>query len=635
MVSDIHEVLEKYWGYKVFRPLQEEIVRSIIAGSDTLALMPTGGGKSITFQVPAMAMEGVCLVITPLISLMKDQVENLSKREIKAVAIHSAMTRDEIDIALNNCLYGGCKFLYVSPERLGSDVFRSRLEKMKVNLVAVDEAHCISYWGYDFRPAYLRIAELRTILPDTPVLALTATATKQVALDIMEKLQFKQSKVLSKSFERTNLAYLVRNTEDKLNYLLKIINNMPGSGIIYVRNRRKTKEIAQFLQKQGVSANYYHAGLSDVDRTTRQKEWKSDFCRVMVATNAFGMGIDKPDVRFVIHLEPPDSLESYFQEAGRAGRDEKKAFAILLCDHNDQSKFERNVDTSFPEITVIKSVYQALGNYLKVPYGGGKDLVFDFDLGGFCSAFNFSIVNAYNCLKILQREGYIDYSEEVNNPSKVYFAVGRDDLYKFQVANASFDGFIKLMLRSYTGLFTDYVVIDEQTLSRRAKVSLDTIWKYLNKLSSLKLIKYIPRKNTPLITYLEERLDDKTIYISPEEYRGRKEVYAQRVQKVVNYAFTTDRCRSQILLEYFGEQNALECGVCDVCVRKTESGLTNHEFLQVKKEITGILKETPLSLKKLIEMINFNEEKAMIAVRWLLDNDYLVSNDDDTIALKN
>jgi len=635
MDIDIYEILKKYWTFPGFRSLQEDIILSVLAGNDTLALMPTGGGKSITFQVPALARDGLCLVITPLISLMKDQVENLRKRKINAIAIHSGMTFDEIDVALNNCIYGECKFLYLSPERLSTDIFKARVQKMNVNLIAVDEAHCISQWGYDFRPSYLKIAELRELLPYTPVLALTATATPQVAEDIVKKLQFKQPRLFSKSFERKNLSYVVRQTEDKLNYIQKIINNVQGSGIIYVRNRKKTKEIALMLRKLGFSANYYHAGLSDQERAARQDEWKGDFTRIMVATNAFGMGIDKPDVRFVIHIEPPDSVESYFQEAGRAGRDGQKAFAILLCDPNDKSKLERSIDLAYPEIQMVKNVYQSLGNFLQVPFGGGKNMGFDFDLGSFCSAFSLSIITAYNCLKILQREGYIEFSEDVNNPSKVHFVIGRDDLYKFQVANASFDGFIKLLLRSYTGLFTDYAIIDEQTLARRAKVSPDTVYQFLLKLSSMKLIKYIPRKNTPLITYTEERLDEKTIYISPEDYRMRRDAYSTRIQEMIRYTFSDDRCRSRMLIEYFGQKKVTNCGVCDVCLKKTDSGLTFYEFEEIRNIVTQKLAEYSLPIQKLVEEINFKEDRVIKAIRWMLDTNYLCYLDDHSIMLKN
>jgi ATP-dependent DNA helicase RecQ len=633
--SSIHDILHQYWGYSEFRPLQEDIIRSVIDGKDTLALMPTGGGKSITFQVPALAMEGICLVITPLISLMKDQVENLCKRQIKAIAIHSGMTRDEIDVALNNCIYGAVKFLYLSPERLSTEILKVRMQKMKVNLIAVDEAHCISQWGYDFRPSYLKIAELREHLPNVTILALTATATPKVAEDIMDKLRFVQPNLLSKSFERKNLAYVVRQTPDKQNQILKIIKRVQGCGIIYVRNRKKTKEIAYFLKKQGVSANYYHAGLNDKERAARQDQWKNNSTRIIVATNAFGMGIDKPDVRFVIHYEPPDSLESYFQEAGRAGRDGQKSFAIMLCDEKDQVKLEKSIDVQFPEISSIKSIYQMLGNFLNIPYGGGKDLVFDFDLASFCASYNLAIITTYNSLKILQNEGYIEFNEDVNNPSKVHFVVGRNDLYKFQVANAAFDGFIKLMLRSYAGLFTDYVIIDELSLAKRSKVSLDEIRRFLNKLTSLKVIKYIPHKNTPLVTYTEERLDDKTLYISHENFNHRKNNFTTRIQKMIRYAFSQDECRSRMLLAYFGQQHAENCGICDVCIAKNEMGLSYYEFEQIKKIISEKLVQSSLQLQQLVDVLNLNEEKVIKVIRWLLDNDYLCYMEDQTISLKN
>jgi len=635
MDSTIHDILLQYWGFSKFRPLQEDIIRSVLDGNDTLALMPTGGGKSITFQVPAIAMEGICLVITPLISLMKDQVENLRNRKINAVAVHSGMTRDEIDVALNNCIYGEVKFLYLSPERLSAEILKVRVLNMKVNLIAVDEAHCISQWGYDFRPAYLKIAELRDLLPNVTVLALTATATPKVADDIMDKLRFVRPKLLSKSFERKNLAYVVRQTSDKSNQILKIIKRIPGCGIIYVRNRKRAKEIAYFLKKQGISANYYHAGLKDEERAIRQDQWKNDSTRIIVATNAFGMGIDKPDVRFVIHYEPPDTLESYFQEAGRAGRDEKKSYAILLCDENDRTKLEKAIDVNFPEITSIKSTYQTLGNYLKIPYGGGKDLVYDFDLTDFCSSYNLDVITTYNALKILQNEGYIEFNEDVNNPSKVHFLVSRDDLYKFQVANVAFDGFIKVMLRSYAGLFTDYAIIDELSLAKRSNVTLDNIRQFLNKLNSLKIIRYIPHKDTPLITYTEERLDDKTLYISNENFQNRKKNFTIRIQQVIRYAFSNDQCRSRTLLAYFGQQQAENCGICDICVAKNEFGLSHYEYEQIKKMISEKLGQSPMQIQQLVELLNFNEEKVIKVVRWLLDNDYLYYMDDQTISLKN
>jgi ATP-dependent DNA helicase RecQ len=505
---------------------------------------------------------------------------------------------------------------------------------MKVNLIAVDEAHCISQWGYDFRPAYLRIADLREMLPGVPVIALTATATPMVCHDIMKKLNFATPNKLSKSFERTNLAYLVRRTEDKFNYLLKIFANSNGCAIVYARNRKKTREIALFLKKNNIPANYYHAGLSDKERAARQDEWKSDFIRVMVATNAFGMGIDKPDVRIVVHMEPPDSVESYFQEAGRAGRDGKDAFAILLCDNSDQNKLKNSVNQNYPEIATIKKIYQALGNFLKIPIGGGKDIVFDFNIADFVSAFKLPVLITYNALKILQNEGYIEFNEEVNNPSRVNFIIGRDDLYKFQVANVAFDGFIKLLLRSYTGLFTDFVAIDEQILARRAKVSPDAIYQFLLKLSVNKIIRYIPHKNTPLITYTEERLDDKTLYISPESYKNRKENYQERIDEVIRYAFTDDTCRSQMLLRYFGQDDAPMCGICDVCIHKTTVGITNYELQQIKDQVSLKLQNGPLQVQNLVDSISYPEANVLKVVRWMLDNSFIYYLEDHSIDLR-
>ncbi len=634
MSEKIYTILKKYWGYDNFRSIQKEIILSVLSKTDTLALMPTGGGKSITFQVPALTMEGTCLVVTPLISLMNDQVESLKKLYIKAMCINSSMTYDELDVNLNNCIYGGYKFLYVSPERLGTELFLTRLQKMVINLIAVDEAHCISKWGYDFRPSYLKIAELRNYLPGIPVLALTATATQKVANDITEKLKFKKHNFYTTSFERKNLAYLVRYVEDKHNYLIRIIKNIEGSGIIYVRSRRKAKELSAFLYKQNISANFYHAGLSNEERTNRQNEWKTGYLRIIIATNAFGMGIDKPDVRFVIHYEPTDSLEAYFQEAGRAGRDGLKSFAVLLCNNSDKIKLENNISLNFPDIQIIKQVYQALGNYLNIPYGGGKDNVYDFNIEKFSATCNLSAVIIYNCLKILQQEGYLVISKDVNNPSKIHFLATRDDLYKFQVANAAFDGFIKVLLRSYTGVFTDYVSIDEQTVAHRASIDYDTVYQYLKKLSTLKIISYIPRRTTPVIIFTEERLDDKTLRITPEVYNLRKEIYSGQVLNVIHYAFSEHLCRSRILLEYFGEKNLHDCGICDICTKKNDTGLTTFEFEDIKNKILIMLNEYPCNFNNLIEFLNFSNEKIIKVIRWLLDNNFVTYLDDQTIMLK-
>jgi ATP-dependent DNA helicase RecQ len=616
------QLLLKHWGYSSFRPLQEDIIRSVSEKKDTLALMPTGGGKSITFQVPVLAEEGICIVITPLIALMKDQVEALIKKNIKALAIYSGLSQEEIDIALDNCIYGDYKFLYCSPERLGTELFRSRVLKMKVSLIAVDEAHCISQWGYDFRPSYLKIAELRKLLPEVPVLALTATATPVVVDDIQEKLGFTQKNVFQMSFERKNLVYTVRETEDKLNQLLKIINSVPGTGIVYVRNRQKTKEITQSLLKNNVQADYYHAGLTDEVRTQKQVKWMKGKTRIIVATNAFGMGIDKPDVRLVIHADLPDSPEAYFQEAGRGGRDGKKAYAVLLYNNADKLSAEKRIETNFPDIKIIKNVYNALGNYLQLPYGAGKYQAYDFNLVEFSMNYKFNINSAYSSLKILEQEGYIEVTDDLNNPAKVHFLINRDDLYKFQVTNAAFDTFIKLLLRSYEGLFTNYVGIDEKLLAKRANTSIENIYKYLNKLSSAGIMHYIPRKKNPVVVFTEERLDDKALRITYDEYTSRRNRYVEKLEAMLNYASSSNKCRSQILLAYFGEKDPYRCGQCDVCLRRNELDISKYEFDIMLEEFKKELHEKSVPLQELVDKHaqRFSEEKLMKVIRWLLDN---------------
>ena len=610
-MTDIHSVLKQHWGYDSFRPMQEEIIRSATSGCDTLALMPTGGGKSVTFQVPAMAQDGICIVVTPLIALMKDQVENLKKRHIKAVAVYSGLTRREIDIELTNCIYGGYKFLYVSPERLGTDIFRNRVREMKVNLIAVDEAHCISQWGYDFRPAYLEIANFRELLPETPVLALTATATPAVVEDIQKQLKFTKPHVLQTSFERSNLIYLVRRVEDKQSYLLKTLGRFSGSGIIYVRNRKKTRETAQFLQRNGISADFYHAGLSNEIRSERQEKWKEGYCRVIVATNAFGMGIDKPDVRFVIHIDTPDTLEAYFQEAGRAGRDLQTSYAVLLYEKNDRNKLEQRLRVSFPEPDMIRRVYHALGNYLQVPLGGGRDVPLDFSLERFTQTYKFESLAAYHALKLIGREGYIQYDEDPQSAARVHFLVLRDDLYKFQVSNEEFDKFIKLMLRSYTGFFSEYVSIDEATLAKNAKVSIDVVYEYLKQLDRMKIIDYIPRRRQSVITYLRERIDEKFLTISTANYKVRKNIMQEHIEAVIRYAESADKCRSAMLLGYFGEKNARPCGRCDYCIRHREQEITKSDWDKVGGEVTDLTQadvgvvsqKTGVSEHKVIEIL--------------------------------
>lgn len=631
-MNKYEQILTQHWGYSKFRPLQEDIIRSVMDGKDTLALMPTGGGKSITFQVPAMAMEGICIVITPLIALMKDQVENLLQRKIKAIAIYSGMTSNEIDIALDNCIYGNVKFLYISPERISTDLFKTRVKYMKVNLIAIDEAHCISEWGYDFRPSYMKIADLRSLVENVPFLALTATAIPKVVDDIQDKLLFKEKNVFRKSFERKNIIYLVRHVDDKNKYLIETINKVKGSGIIYERNRKKTRETALFLRQNHISADFYHAGLDLEKRNKKQNEWKSGKTKVMVATNAFGMGIDKSDVRFVIHTDLPDSIEAYFQEAGRGGRDEKKAVAVLLYNESDKLKAERRISTSFPEIKEIKAVYQALCNYFKIPYGGGKGMSYDFIISDFSKNYNFNVLNIYSSLNFLQREGYIVLTDELNSLSKLHFLANRDDLYKFQIANAKYDNFIKLLLRSYTGLFSDYVKIDEQSLAKKANSDIKLIYKYLNNLKSLGVVNYIPKKQNPFIVFTEERLDDKSLHISKENYNFRKTRYIERMDAMLNYAASNNKCRSQILLSYFGEKSPDRCGQCDVCTRRNELDLSKYEFDLILDDIKEKLKSDLISLDDLMASLETNEEKNLKVIQWLLDNEKIIKTTDGLLT---
>ncbi len=588
--SDIFQkILTKYWGYGSFRPLQEEVIKSISSGKDTLALMPTGGGKSVTFQVPALAVDGICLVISPLVALMKEQVARLVAMDIKALAVYSGMTREEVIVALDNCIYGDFKFLYVSPERIGTDLFKAKVQAMNISILAVDEAHCISQWGYDFRPSYLRIAELRELLaPETPVLALTASATPRVADDIMKRLLFKEPNELKTSFERKNISYLVRSTADKAGYLVKTISQARGSGIVYVKSRNRAKEVAEMLVSNKISADFYHAGLSHELRDKKQKEWSAGGTRVIVATNAFGMGIDKADVRFVIHWDIPDSLEAYFQESGRVGRDEKPASAVLLYSPSEKKKLLDSVRIRFPAPDRILDVYESLCNYFEIPVGSGKNSVYDFNLNEFISRFRLSIQETYNSLVFLQREGYLEFTEEINNPSRIHFKMARDDLYKFQVANASFDSFIKLLLRSYSGFFTQYVAVNEESLADKAGIKRDAVYQYLVRLSAQGVISYIPGKRCPLIIFTEQRLERKALHISADNYTRVKERYVTRLENVIEYAESTTKCRSVMLLDYFGE-SADRCGLCDVCKARNELDLSKYEFDLILEGIKAAL----------------------------------------------
>jgi ATP-dependent DNA helicase RecQ len=624
-LNKYRQILIKFWGYPNFRPLQEEVIFSVAEEKkDTLALLPTGGGKSILFQVSALASDGLCLVITPLIALMKDQVENLSKNGIKAAAIYSGMTVHEIDIVLNNCVFGAYKFLYLSPERLESELFLIRLPKMKINLIAVDEAHCISQWGYDFRPSYLKIAEIRKLLPEIPVIALTATATTQVVEDIQEKLLFKKKNVFKQSYERKNLVYLVREVEDKMRYLLKITSKIAGTGIVYVRSRKKAKDIAVFLQDNKIRADYYHAGLENKLKETKQDNWKNGKTRIIVATNAFGMGIDKADVRFVVHIDLPDTLEAYYQEAGRGGRDGKASFAILLYHPLDKSKIEQRASANFPEKDFIKKVYISLGNYYEIPVGAGKGTMRDFKISDFVTKFQLPVIQTYSAIKILEADGYIELAEEFFSFSKIIFICEQAELYKFQIANKKSDPFIKLLLRTYTGLFSTYTNIDEEFLAKKAGCKVELIFDYLIKLDQAGIIKYIPQRKLPFIVYTEERLEEKNLRISPENYETRKEIYLKKINAVINYAASNNKCRSQLLLEYFDEHDSNRCGQCDVCRRRNELELSKYEFDLILNEIKPKLLEREMKFEEITDQANFLESKVTSVLRWLLDNNKIV-----------
>lgn len=618
-------ILKQYWGYDQFRPLQSDIIQSIASGNDTLGLMPTGGGKSLTFQVPAMALDGVCVVVTPLIALMKDQVENLKTRNISAAAIYSGMSNDEILTTLDNCIYGAYKFLYVSPERLSTAVFIEKIKLTKVCILAVDESHCISQWGYDFRPSYLRIADIREILPSVPVLALTATATPQVVDDIQEKLNFRKKNVFQKSFSRSNLAYVVRTTENKDEQLLKILNNVQGTSVVYVRNRKRTKEIADFLQQNGISSEHFHAGLKNETKDERQSRWKTGETRVIVSTNAFGMGIDKAEVRSVIHIDLPDSLEAYFQEAGRAGRDEKKAYAVVLYNNGDAVKMRKRVSDSFPGKEMVIRVYDALCNYLGVGIGSGLDCVFAFDIADFCSKFKLPILITYNCLKILQQAGYIELTDEQDNTSRLLFTLQKDDLYKLR-QNTEQEQLIHVLLRSYTGLFTEPAYINEDLIAKRLGWKRDMVYNQLTGLAKEKIIQYIPRKKTPFLTLTHEREATERIILGKEAYDDRRERYITRVKSVLDYVNEENICRSQVLLSYFGEKNTKPCGMCDICLKQKATELSTEEFNELKVQIISLLEIEPLTLNQLVNQLKFKEFKTIKVIRFLLDNGRVIEN---------
>ena len=633
MSAQTRAILQQYWGYPSFRPLQEDIVDSVMAGKDTLALLPTGGGKSICFQVPAMAMEGLCLVITPLIALMKDQVAHLVDKGIPAAAIYSGMHPDALELAYNQAAYGRLKFLYVSPERLQTDAFIEALKRMKVCLLAVDESHCISQWGYDFRPPYLKIADIRPYMPKTPVLALTATATAKVVDDIQFRLGFKEKNVFQSSFERKNVTYNVYHEADKYGVLRRKLEAMTeGSAIVYVRNRKRTQVISDWLNSVGISATFYHAGLDAKTRDERQDIWMKGKVKVIAATNAFGMGIDKPDVRLVIHMDLPDSIEAYFQEAGRAGRDLKPSEAFLLVSPADVTKLQENLTQSFPELDRIKLIYSALGNYFNIPIGAGENVSYPLVMSDFANHYGFSIVEVFHTLKILEKEGFLLLSDSFDEPSKVMIKASRDDIYGFQVNNPQYSELIKCMLRSLPGVLTDFVKINEEVLAKKAGLASDKVVEQLKKLESYQFLSYAPRNDKPQVLFLSEFVDSKHFGLSKENYYDRKKDAEQRVKAVVDFVNNNEECRSVQLLRYFNEKTRKNCGRCDVCLKQ---GRLQVPYDSIEQRVQSVMRETGQPMKDILSQCSdFETSQVLDAIRFLVDNDVLQYEKDGSIKRK-
>lgn len=629
-------ILKKYWGYDDFRGIQRDIIESICAGHDTLGLMPTGGGKSITFQVPAMAMEGTCIVITPLIALMKDQVHHLRQIGIRAAAIYSGMQHSSILQTLENCILGSTKLLYVSPERLGSSLFQTKLRHMRVSFITVDEAHCISQWGYDFRPSYLEIANIRQLLPDVPVLALTATATPQVVEDICEKLSQETRDVstvkhgfavFKMSFERKNLAYLVRHSDDKAYDIVRLLEQTPGSAIVYVRSRRHAREISEHLCQAGLSSTFYHAGLDHADKDFRQREWQHDRIRIMVATNAFGMGIDKPDVRLVLHYDCPDSIEAYFQEAGRAGRDGQPAQAILLYNNSDNAKLQKRINDTYPPKDDIRQIYEHLAYYYQIATGDGYGVAHEFNMEEFCLRFRHFPIQVNSALQILERAGYIEYDEEADNEARVKFLIGRDDLYRLDQLSPEEDKVIVSLLRNYGGLFADYGYIDESIVAQQAGIPQPQCYDILKSLSQRHLISFIPRKQVPYIRYCQRREDAEHIVLPASIYEDRKEQYTQRIQAMTAYTRSTDRCRSRMLLEYFGEKSIKDCGQCDVCLDAHGKTVTKEGQRTAKEQIQALLADHQRHHITEILRLQLPTEEINAALDSLVSEEHVKMND--------
>ena len=624
------EILKQYWGYDSFRGIQEQIIESIGSGRDTLGLMPTGGGKSITFQVPALAMDGVCLVITPLIALMKDQVRNLRERGIKAAAIHTGMKREEIIAVMENCLFGDYKFLYVSPERLSSDLFRTKLRHLRICLLTVDESHCISQWGYDFRPSYLTIADIRKDLPGVPVLALTATATPKVADDIQDRLGFREKNLIRMSFYRENLSYVVRRTENKQLELKHILECVPGTGIVYVRNRAQTKEIADFLNAEGIPSTFYHAGLEPTVKDERQRAWTDGRYRVVVATNAFGMGIDKPDVRTVVHMEIPNSIEAYFQEAGRAGRDGLRSYAVLLHSPGDRRTLSKRISDTFPKEEFIRNVYEKLAYYHEMAVGDGRGCTYAFSLGEFCQHFMLPTIPTDSALRILTRMGYIDYVEEMDYSARLLFTAGREDLYRLH-QNKVTEDVMNIILRLYTGIFTDYANIDEQLVCNRAGIDRNTLYLTLTNLQKQGVVRYVPERKTPVITWCRERVETDMLHFDPEVYSLRMEEFKERIGAMMEYVTRNTGCRSAILLNYFGEHQAKPCMCCDLCQEKVGDSLNRGERDSIMSDILDTFHSYPDNPQK-VYTLHYDRNKIDMVLHYMVGEGHILMKDGKIFA---
>ena len=615
-MSGIRELLKQYWNYEEFRSLQEEIIRAVLSGKDTLALMPTGGGKSITYQVSALAMEGMGLVITPLIALMKDQVEDLKARNIPAEALYTGMAPDQVESVINKCIYNGIKFLYISPERLASEKFRTRLKQMQVGLIAVDEAHCISQWGYDFRPSYLRIAEERTFFPQAPVLALTATATPEVVRDIQKQLNFREEYVLSKSFRRDNLAYVVRKVNNKLDELLHILSRVQGSAIVYVRKRDRAEELSRFLNENGIGSDFYHAGLSPLLREKKQEDWKDNLVRVMVSTNAFGMGIDKPDVRVVVHFDIPDSPEAYFQEAGRAGRDGQKAYAVLLCNEATVTALKERITQGYPDKSFIRRVYECLGNYFQIAEGAGEGFAFEFDVIDFIRNFKLDQVRTLSALNILQVGGYLECTTDVNSRSRICFLVSRERLDSYVPENEFTERLLILLMRRYAGIFVQYIYLNEQALADELGANRRRVYEALITLARVKIISYVPGNDRPYVVYHQPRLPVGYVTIGKEAYEDRKKAYEGKVREMVRYIEEPDTCRQLSLIRYFGQKETIPCGICDVCLQNKKP---RPDRKAIRDSLLEILGRQDMELKALVREVQGDEKEVLAQIRVLLD----------------